>query len=724
MIRTALLVLVLALPLAAEDLPTIPVGLDAYRQWDKWPMQRIGARAYMRSTYDRRGGNEAADASHFLYQLTDDRNVTLDVANPGVLYFVRTNHWHGSPWHYEVDGIDHVVKETSTADPRHPNPNSTFLPANAFPEPLAWTWSATKGADLSWVPVGFEKSFRMAYERTCYGTGYYIYHQFVPGTPLSQPIKAWNEEPPAKDVLDLINLSGTNPSGGGKEGVANQTQDSTTGRVDELPAGSTKQITLFQRPSVIRGLTLSAPRAAALDLAKVRLRVTWDDRTEPSIDAPLPLFFGTGTLYNRDDKEFLVKSFPMTVSFAGGRVTLACYFPMPFFKTAKFELVNDGAAPVADVQWSIRTELLRDAPNHLAYFHATYHDFPAPERGKDLVLLNTANIEGDEDWSGSFVGTTYTFTHDNNLTTLEGDPRFFFDDSQMPQAQGTGSEEWGGGGDYWGGRTMTLPFAGHPVGAKDAKSVKEPIDKLHSAYRFLLADLFPFGRNARIQLEHGGTNESKEHYETVTYWYGLPAPSLLKTDELQIGDAEAEKSHQYDSPQASPPYEITSRYEWGVDHLGDDEIYRAHTDHGRTTTGASEFTLKLDPKNVGVMLRRKLDYQYPDQRAEVSVADGNGGEFKPAGVWYVAGSNTCVFSRPKGELDPAVHTVQTSNRRFRDDEFLLPRNLTAGRSAIRVRVKFTPVNRPLFPDHPLAEEAWSEICYSAYCFVVPDFQQP
>ena len=33
----------------------------------------------MRSTYDRRGGNEGADASHLLYQLADDFNVTLDL---------------------------------------------------------------------------------------------------------------------------------------------------------------------------------------------------------------------------------------------------------------------------------------------------------------------------------------------------------------------------------------------------------------------------------------------------------------------------------------------------------------------------------------------------------------------------------------------------------------------------------------------------------------------
>src|SRR5437879_894804 len=139
----------------AAEPPVIPIGLDAYRQWERWPCLRMGARAYMRSTYDRRGGNEGADASHFLYQLADDYNVTLDVAGPGVLYFARYNHWHGSPWLYNIDGIDHTVQETSTANPNKPAEDSTFVPKNLFPRPLAWTWAITKGADLSWLPIPF-----------------------------------------------------------------------------------------------------------------------------------------------------------------------------------------------------------------------------------------------------------------------------------------------------------------------------------------------------------------------------------------------------------------------------------------------------------------------------------------------------------------------------------------------------------------------------------------
>ena len=50
----------------------------------------------------------------------------------------------------------------------------------------------------------------------------------------------------------------------------------------------------------------------------------------------------------------------------------------------------------------------------------------------------------------------------------------------------------------------------------------------------------PFGRNARICLEHGGTNESTEHYQTVTYWYGRPGATLVRTDSLKIGDAASE----------------------------------------------------------------------------------------------------------------------------------------------------------------------------------------
>lgn len=717
----------------ADEPPMIPVGLDAYRMWDRWAYLRIGQRAYMTSTYDRAGGNEAADASHFLFQWADNRNATLDVVGPGVLEFARYNHWHGSPWHYIVDGRDYVVQETSTADPVHPVANSVFIPEAAFPNPLTFTWSQTKGADLMWVPLPFERSFRMAYERTRYGTGYYIYHRFAPGmTNLSRPIKGWTiEDVPPKDVLDLIGRAGTDIAPGhGPEvsttapAVGTRESGSATrcldGRVS-LGGGEARTLAkLDAAPATIRAIKFSIPEAHAAVFSKAWLRIYWDSSPVASVDAPVNLLFGTGTIYNRDKKEYLVKAFPVSIRFANGAVQFAMYFPMPFLRGARIELVEKEGAPITDLDWSIRYEPYTDPANWVCNFHATYVDHGMPELGKDLVLLDTTKVEGGGEWCGHFVGTSFVFSDRASLGTLEGDPRFFFDDSNTPQGQGTGTEEWGGGGDYWGGRTMTLPFAGHPVGAKDLKSAKCEEDKVESAYRFLLADLMPFGRNARIQLEHGGTNETTEHYRSVTYWYGLHQACLRQTDVFHVGDVADETRHGYVSPTASAVQTVTSRYEWGPDQIKDKEIFPATTDSGRNMTGTSTFTLQVDPKNVGVLLRRKMDYSFPNQCAKVSIADVRAdAAWQEVGLWYTAGSNTVVYSNPKGERGATVHNVQTSNRRWREDEFLLPRQLTEGRSAIQVRIEFVPRDTPLFTGHPAGQRAWSEYRYAAYCYVMP-----
>jgi hypothetical protein len=697
--------------------PSVPVGFDAYRQWDRLPYIRFGVRAYMRSTYDRAGGNEAADASHFLRQEADDRSVTLDTAGPGVLYFVRTNHWHGSPWHYAVDGIDHVVTESSTADPNHPVAGSTFEPRAAFPSPLALTWSVTNGADLSWVPIPFEKSLSLAYERTHYGTGYYILHRFADrGTGLSHPIESWDPSAPIPpDVLELLGHAGDDIA------PNDTTTDVHEGSIDVPGSGSVVVAELDRAPSNIRALILTVPRERALAFGRSRLRVTWDESEYPSVDAPVALFFGTGTLHNPTGRQYLVKGLPVHVRFDDTTVRLAMFYPMPFLRSARIELVGNGE-PVVGVRWHIRTQLYPNPPNWAGYFHATYRDHGVPAAGRDLVLLDTDEVEGGaRSWCGSFLGTSFVFSDRANLGTLEGDPRFFFDDSNTPQAYGTGTEEWGGGGDYWGGATMTLPLAGHPVGAPSPREAATEEDQIESAYRFLFADLMPFGKRARIHLEHGGVDESTEHYRTVAYWYGLPSACLALTDTLHVGDAGDEAAHDYRSPTSSPVETLSSRYEWGVDHLSGVEVFPEETDFGRHMTGTSEFTLRIRPDNHGVLLRRKLDYGYPDQTAEVEISDDpDGASFAAAGTWQLAGSNSCVYSNPKEELGATEHLLQTSNRRFREDEFLVAKTLTRGRTAIRVRIRFIPRGLPLYPGAPPADQAWSEYRYWAYSYVMPD----
>lgn len=657
-----------------------------------WCQLHPGVRTYMRSTYDRSGGNEGADASHFLYQ-TRALSIPLDIAGDGVLLFARFNHWHGSPWMLNLDGKTETIAETS-APPRSGPPR--FEGDKRFSPPLALTWNQTMGADVSWVPLPFRKNLRLGYTHTHYGTGYFIYQLFAnPRHELIGP----------RGLATLLSKAGVDLTAG---------QHSLRSFRGSLALRSTRTIFAQHRSAgEIRLLQLEAPQREWRTLEHARLVIRWDQRATASVDAPIGLFFGAGSLFNRDHKEYLVKALPMNVIFRKGRILLRCFFPMPFFRSASIQVQTQG--PV-HLSWTIKTGALIH-PRKAAYFHATYHDFPKPELGHDLVLLNTKNLEGSRFWSGQFVGTSLIFSHHAVFSGLEGDPRFFFDDSNSPQGYGTGTEEWSCGGDYWGERTTSLPLAGHPVGAPDGGNATEADDKIESSYRFLLSDLMPFGRNATICLEHGGTNESPEHYESVTYWYGLPRCTLAFTGQLKVGERSSEQAHGYLSSKSSAPYTINSRYELGVDHLYGRETFPAHREMGRVMHGSTEFTAGVRPENRGLLLRRKLDYKFADQRARVYVRRVGSRKWGFAGIWYLAGSNTCVYSNSADELGEAQHVVETSNRRFREDEFLVPANLTSGARHVRIRIVYDPVLRPLYPGGPILPHGWSEIRYRIYSFV-------
>ena len=92
------------------------------------------------------------------------------------------------------------------------------------------------------------------------------------------------------------------------------------------------------------------------------------------------------------------------------------------------------------------------------------------------------------------------------------------------------------------------------------------------------------------------------------------------------------------------------------------------------------------------------------------------------GIWYLAGANSFLHSQTKGELGKRELSIITSNRRFRDDEFLIPANFTKGKSAIKVQIKFVPNNQELSPGKPFPQKsAWSELDYEVYSYIIPEF---
>ena len=254
----------------------------------------------------------APTPSHFLYQTADDFNVTLDVAGPGILYFARYNHWHGSPWHYVVDGQDHIVRETSTADPLHPPARLRVRAARAVSRPLACDLGAHAGRrpELGAHPFR-EIASAWPIRARIYGTGYYIYHQFIDGAKLSQPDHGLGRQNAARSRCARADstAAGTDIAPpAGRAGVREESGHRRRGRPCIAASRGPRGRGSGDAPRCWSSRCLADDRRSHSPDA--RLRITWDDRAQPSIDAPVALFFGAGILYNRDNREYLVKALP------------------------------------------------------------------------------------------------------------------------------------------------------------------------------------------------------------------------------------------------------------------------------------------------------------------------------------------------------------------------------------------------------------------------------
>ena len=61
--------------------------------------------------------------------------------------------------------------------------------------------------------------------------------------------------------------------------------------------------------------------------------------------------------------------------------------------------------------------------------------------------------------------------------------------------------------------------------------------------------------------------------------------------------------------------------------------------------------------------------------------------------------------------------VQQSNRRFREDEFVVPGHMTRGRPRIRLRIEPFGESTPLLPGAVAPPNDWSAFRYDVYAWV-------
>ncbi len=296
-------------------------------------------------------------------------------------------------------------------------------------------------------------------------------------------------------------------------------------------------------------------------LSNLKLKITWDGHDTSEVYAPVGLFFGIGTLNTSK-----IKSIPVGVTDSN---YFYCYFPMPYSKSAKIELENDSKDTLENINTLLRYEDFTGSFDNVGYFHAKYNkEFPT-KSGKDYTFLN---VEG----RGHYVGTILEVPHANGSGYLEGDERFYVDDSRTPCVYGTGTEDYFNGGWYFNRGKFNLATHGLSNQKSSARTM----------YRFHISDPIVFYKNGKFGIEHGAVDDAITDYQSVAFYYLKKDPGIELTDEFDVGNANSENEHNYIFPPNNAAVEKTYYYEGDSDNV-------AITDDGSYLSGVSSFVAKI-----------------------------------------------------------------------------------------------------------------------------------
>lgn len=238
------------------------------------------------------------------------------------------------------------------------------------------------------------------------------------------------------------------------------------------------------------------------------LRMYWDGEKNPSVECPMNDFFCEG-----HGMDVQVDSLPIRVTSNGkGR---NCYWPMPFGKSAKITVTNEGKEHVGALYWYVDWQKMDKLPKDSGYFHAQYRQEYPCIQGRDYLIL-------DAEGKGQYVGCNLSVRQREPGWWGEGDDKFYIDGEETPSLCGTGSEDYFCDG--WGIRKLDGLYYGFPI--------SEGYDTFcrHTSYRFHIQDPVPFKKSLRMAIEHKGSRtypdgknngyvERADDFSSVAYWY-------------------------------------------------------------------------------------------------------------------------------------------------------------------------------------------------------------
>lgn len=288
-----------------------------------------------------------------------------------------------------------------------------------------------------------------------------------------------------------------------------------TGNGDSKPIAPGASLTIadLEGPGEITHIWSTIASGDQYHLKNLVIRIYWDGNNFPSVESPVGDFFGLG------HARYYVFNNP--VQAIGTDHGMNSFWPMPFAKSARVVITNEGTVPTGAYYYYVDWRKYPSFPEGLFYFHAQYHQAYPCDSGKPYLIMQTAG------GSGHFMGVNLSILTNVSGWWGEGDDLFTVDDDSTVTLWGTGSEDYFCGA--WGfGKTFYNDYFGMPYRLR----MDHDAQNLWNVYRLHLESPVAFTKSLKVEIEHGaaGFDEtragSNNDYSSCAYWY-MDKPTAL-----------------------------------------------------------------------------------------------------------------------------------------------------------------------------------------------------
>ncbi|MEP7216343.1 MAG: glycoside hydrolase family 172 protein [Anaerolineaceae bacterium] len=329
-------------------------------------------------------------------------------------------------------------------------------------------------------------------------------------------------DPPRIDrSLDSRAATFENPTGA--RGSGGRTHDGRKGAPSRrLAPGERVVLADLTGPGTVRHIWMTFPPAPPETMRAMVLEAFYDGSAEPSISVPCLDFFGLP--HGRP-----VAYASALTSVHEGRGFNA-YFPMPFTKGLRIELVNGSKRPM-DLYYQVDYTLQPALPADAGFLHVSFRRENPTQLRRDFVIAD--GIRGPGRFLGCAIGVR---TIDPAAWYGEGEVKVFRDgDSELPTICGTGLEDYVG--TAWGMGAHIAPYAGVPLDVREPGRRSNP--DFVGFYRWHVADPITFERELRVTIQQigfatfaQGQEAEFERYQVTNPaagagWQMHPSPGVL-----------------------------------------------------------------------------------------------------------------------------------------------------------------------------------------------------